>query len=99
MSDQVGRASREQAVRAVVSLCLRPQTVKRATVVAVVVGTVLTLINQYDVLLMGDLTVKVLGQMFLTYLVPYIVSTHGQVIGSSGRLDEVQQYLRDNRVQ
>lgn len=49
----------------------------RALVVALVVGTVLNLINQGDVFLRGgDLHS---GKLILTYLVPYAVSTHGAV--------------------
>ncbi|MBI1196242.1 MAG: hypothetical protein GC203_00090 [Phenylobacterium sp.] len=50
----------------------------RALAVALVVGTVLNLINQGDALLRGgDLHY---GKLILTYLVPYAVSTHGAVM-------------------
>jgi hypothetical protein len=47
--------------------------------VAVVVGTLLNLINHYDVLFGAPLTRAAVIQIALTYLVPYFVSTHGQV--------------------
>ena len=47
--------------------------------VAVVVGTVLNLINHFDLLLGAPLSSTAVGQMALTYVVPYCVSTHGQV--------------------
>ena len=52
--------------------------------VALVVGTVLNLINHFDVLLGAALTTTTLVQIALTYFVPYCVSTHGQVWGRSG---------------
>lgn len=49
--------------------------------VALVVGTILNLINHFDLLLDAPLTRMTLVQMGLTYVVPYCVSTHGQVFG------------------
>jgi hypothetical protein len=46
-----------------------------AVYVALVVGTVLTIINQGDVLLAGEITPLVIAKILLTYLVPYSVST------------------------
>lgn len=49
----------------------------RSAVVALVVGTVLNLINQGDVILNGG---DVNGmKLFLTYCVPYLVATYGAV--------------------
>jgi type IV secretory pathway TrbF-like protein len=59
--------------------CLHPRIVNRALGVALVVGTVLNLINHYDLILGAVLSSSTVIQMALTYLVPYIVSTHGQV--------------------
>jgi hypothetical protein len=60
--------------------CTRGTTMKRAFYVALVVGTILNLINRYDVLFLGvTLTTQISMQMCLTFSVPYLVSTHGQV--------------------
>ncbi len=59
--------------------CFAPPTVRMALRVAVVVGTVLNLINHFDLLLGAPLSSTAAGQMALTYVVPYCVSTHGQV--------------------
>lgn len=48
---------------------------RRAIYVSLVVGTILTAINQGDVLLAGTLTPTVVVKILLTYLVPYSVST------------------------
>jgi hypothetical protein len=67
----------------VVRECTRGPTIKRAFYVALVVGTILNLLNHYDVLFLGAaLTFEILMQMVLTIMVPYIVSTHGQVCAS-----------------
>lgn len=50
---------------------------KRALIVAFVVGTVLNLINQGDVLF-NDMPLQ-WGKLILTFIVPYLVSTHGAV--------------------
>jgi len=62
------------------ALCVRPEIAKRAGGVALVVGSLLALINHPDLLFgMAALTPERLAQVGLTYLVPYAVSTHGQV--------------------
>jgi hypothetical protein len=57
----------------------RRDVVRRALVVAAVVGTILITINHADALLRGDVSVKRIWQMGLTYLVPYCVSTYSSV--------------------
>jgi hypothetical protein len=48
----------------------------RAIRVALVVGAVLFVINQLDVVLRGDLSGLVAAKIALTFLVPYAVSTY-----------------------
>ncbi len=57
--------------------CIAAGVPKRSFLVAILVGTLLNLINQGDVLLEGgriDVT-----KAFLTFLVPYCVATYGAV--------------------
>jgi hypothetical protein len=61
--------------------CLAPATVGMALRVSLLIGTVLNLINHFDVLSGAPVTFTVGAQMALTYVVPYCVSTHGQVWG------------------
>jgi hypothetical protein len=49
---------------------------RRALEVAAVVGTILFLINQLDVVLSGKVTPLVALKIVLTYLVPFLVSTY-----------------------
>jgi Mg/Co/Ni transporter MgtE len=53
-----------------------PRVRDRAVRVALVVGTILFLINQLDVVLSGNLTLLVVMKIALTFLVPYSVSTY-----------------------
>ncbi len=55
---------------------LYPAVFRRALRVALIVGTILFLINQADVVLSGHLTLGVALKIALTYLVPYSVSTY-----------------------
>jgi len=59
-------------------LATRPKVVRSSVVVAIVVGTILNLINQGDALL-GDQPL-VIWKLVLTYMVPYCVSTYGAVM-------------------
>ena len=55
-------------------LCTSPKIVRQSLIVALVVGTVLTLINQGDAMLGGHLNMV---KVVLTYLVPFLVATYG----------------------
>ncbi len=57
------------------TLCFTKHIIKRASVTALVVGTILILINHGDALLSGQVDVNRLFKIILTVLVPYIVST------------------------
>ena len=61
--------------------CRDPRVIALAIKVALVVGTILNLINHFDLLLGTPLTRMTAIQVGLTYIVPYCVSTHGQVFG------------------
>ncbi len=60
-------------------IALEPAVVRRAVRIALVVGTMLILINHGDALMRGALSPLRLGQMVLTVLVPYCVSTVSSV--------------------
>ena len=51
--------------------------VRKAAQTALVVGTVLTVINQGDALLNHHVTAALLWKIPLTYAVPYLASTYG----------------------
>ncbi|MGC8488121.1 MAG: nitrate/nitrite transporter NrtS [Clostridia bacterium] len=62
-----------------------PPLVKTATKTALVVGTVLALINHGGVLLSGHMTGTLALKILLTFVVPYAVATYGAV--STSRID------------
>ena len=57
----------------------RPAVVRRALKYALIVGTLLILINHGDAILRGDVSIDRLLRMGLTTLVPYAVSTLSSV--------------------
>lgn len=52
-------------------------TILRSVKVALVVGTILALINHLDAIIAGMLTATNIFQILLTYLVPFLVATYG----------------------
>ncbi len=54
----------------------RRETVRRALKVAGIVGPLLTVINQYDVLFHLEFSPRLLFKVVLTFLVPYSVSSY-----------------------
>ena len=57
-----------------VGALVAPVTVKRAVKVSLIVGSILTLINQSDHMLTGEMPAA--WKIILTYLVPYCVSSY-----------------------
>jgi hypothetical protein len=54
----------------------------RSLAAAMVVGTVLTLLNQGDTLLSGQWTAALFWKIPLTYCVPFCVATYGALANS-----------------
>ena len=66
--------------------CRRPEHLRRTLRIALVVGLVLTAINQLDVLLSGHVGTGTYVKCALNFVVPFIVSNLGLL---SGRRDTV----------
>src|SRR5918911_3984855 len=62
----------------------RPDEARRATRIALVVGVVLTAINQLDVILRGDATAVTWVKCGLNFVVPFVVSNLGLLSGRGG---------------
>ncbi len=60
-------------------IALSPSVVHRAILYSAVVGPILCIINHYDVFLSGEIDVKCMIKMGLTFVVPYVVSTFSSV--------------------
>jgi hypothetical protein len=61
------------------ALATSRSVVQRATVVALVVGSILVIINHGDAIVRGDLSAGRLLRIALTISVPYCVSTYSSV--------------------
>ena len=53
---------------------------RRSLIVALIVGTILTAINQGNVILRGDFPQSLYWKIPLTYAVPYCVATTGAIL-------------------
>jgi len=62
-----------------IALATSGSVVRRATVVALIVGSILVAINQGDAIVRGDLIAGRLLRIALTMGVPYCVSTYSSV--------------------
>ena len=70
--------------------------VYRSLKVALVVGTILALINHFDTIFTGSLTAKHIFKILLTYLVPYSVSTYGSAM--QARYLEIQKLQESEKL-
>ena len=61
------------------TLCFTKPVMKRASWTALIVGTILILINHGNSILKGEVDLTRIFQMCLTVIVPYIVSTVSSV--------------------
>ena len=62
-----------------------PPHLRRSLLTAVIVGTILFVINQLDVVMGGDATTATWIKGALTYLVPFVVSNVGILIATQER--------------
>lgn len=60
-------------------LCCEGHVIRRGLKYSIVVGTILTAINQGDVILNGELHASHYLKMLLTFMVPYVVSVLSSV--------------------
>ncbi len=67
--------------RAALAYCLRPAHRRKTLKIALIVGLLLTLINQAAVIAGGDATVATWVRCGLNFLVPFVVSNLGLLSG------------------
>ena len=65
------------AWRAALAVCRNATTLRRTVRIALLVGTILTAINQLDVIIGGDATWLTGVKIGLNYCVPFVVSNLG----------------------
>ena len=68
-----------QTCRSWLRLALTPSVIRRGLAYAVIVGTILIMINHGDAILRGEVSAGRVWRMGLTVLVPYVVSTLSSV--------------------
>ncbi len=73
-------ASAPSAVEAI-AYCARPAHLRRTVTIALVVGAILTLANQGDVLLSGAATTATALKVATNFLTPFVVSNLGLLTG------------------
>lgn len=73
-----------EAVKGYFAALVTPRLAVRAVRVALVIGTLLFVINHGAAVRTGTMTQARWISAVLTYLVPYAVSIHGQFIGRGG---------------
>ena len=69
-------------VRGIPGVCLDRRNLSQCIGAAALVGTILFLINQADVVFAGQATAATWAKIGLSYLVPFFVSNYGIVVGS-----------------
>ena len=67
-----------------IAIATSRSVVRRATVVALIVGSILVIINHGDAIVRGDLSAGRLLRIVLTVVVPYSVSTYSSVSALRG---------------
>ena len=68
-------------IRDVLEIVLDPAHLRSTVKIALVVGCVLTVINQLDVFLRGDATAATFVKTALNFCVPFVVSNLGLLAG------------------
>lgn len=63
------------------AIILRADNLRQTVAVALVVGTVLFVINQLDSVIAGRATAATWTKVALTYLVPFCVANYGLLVG------------------
>lgn len=84
---KLGRRETIALVEEALRICTRPEHLRRTARIALVVGIVLTLINQADVIARGDATTLTLVKVAGNFVVPFIVSNLGLLAGRRAQDD------------
>jgi hypothetical protein len=73
--------------REALRICGQREHLRRTIRIALVVGTILTIINQADVILKGDAVTLTWVKAGLNYCVPFIVSNLGLLAGKRAEVE------------
>ena len=81
-ADHPGKGRPRQRTVEGIAFCFERPNLRRTCTIALIVGCVLTLINQGDVLVEGRATAETAVKIVLNFCVPFIVSNLGVITGS-----------------
>ena len=85
LTQQTANQPPRATLRAIIVYCTERDTLLRSVKTALVVGTILALINHGQDMLTGQFSPRWIVPMLITYLVPFSVATYGQVQGKRQR--------------
>jgi hypothetical protein len=74
-----------ERAREAIAICAEPAHLRRTIRIALVVGVILTVINQADVVIGGDATGLTWVKVGLNFCVPFVVSNLGLLAGERAR--------------
>jgi uncharacterized protein involved in response to NO len=72
---------RNRQIREAIAYCARPAHLRRTTRIALVVGLLLTAVNQGSVILGGDATTLTWVRSAANFMIPFVVSNLGLLGG------------------
>ena len=74
------RGRQASPLRCIRCALLQPALIRRSLIIALIVGTILTAINQGNLIVQGDVSVALAWKIPLTFAVPYCVATTGAIL-------------------
>jgi len=77
----VGRIVFSMEIRVALATCRQPSNLRRTLTIALIVGCILSIINQRDVIVHGDATGATVLKVCLNFVVPFVVSNLGVLTG------------------
>jgi hypothetical protein len=77
----VGDTRSRVGIGEALAICMRREHLRRTLRIALVVGVILTLINQADVIIRGEATAVTWVKIGLNFCVPFVVSNLGLLAG------------------
>jgi len=77
----VGRIVFSMEIRVALATCRQPSNLRRTLTIALIVGCILSIINQGDVIVHGDATGATVLKVCLNFVVPFVVSNLGVLTG------------------
>ncbi len=85
MATKPQTSSLSMNLRTILAYCTERDTLVRSIKTALVIGTILAIINHGQELLTGHFSPQWVIPMLITYLVPFTVATYGQIQGKRQR--------------